>query len=164
MTKHALRPCRNTCFANATLQCLFHAPAFGDFLEKHAVLCKCELTCYDTTLFIVCMTLPSLVSSPRPDRPTGVWCILCELAGLLTKTFSGAFRSFAPTDFMKKLHLICSRFCLGRQEDAQVRIASPGACRAVLDMLRAHFHSIPILFIAYAVCAARRNSSSIFST
>lgn len=88
-----LTNCGNTCFLNATLQCLIHTTPLNNYLLSGHHFQQCKLYSRDK-------------------------CILCNLQMLMKRSLTGAADSFAPKWFINNLQFIGRHFRNGRQEDA----------------------------------------------
>ncbi|CAH2091070.1 unnamed protein product [Euphydryas editha] len=82
----------NTCYLNSTLQALFHAPAFANWLVSesiHAEKCNQQEA-----------------------------CVICGMRATLMATQKSGGVPIKPWQVYSKLRLICRHLTLGRQEDA----------------------------------------------
>ncbi|WAQ97468.1 UBP36-like protein [Mya arenaria] len=85
--------CGNTCFLNATMQCLVHCPPLTNYMMsgEHQATCR----------------------AVNQDR-----CILCNLQFLTKRGVHGVADSITPKWFVNNLQYIGRHFRIGRQEDA----------------------------------------------
>uniref|UniRef100_UPI00358F9A87 uncharacterized protein isoform X2 n=1 Tax=Myxine glutinosa TaxID=7769 RepID=UPI00358F9A87 len=81
----------NTCFLNATLQCLTYTPPLVNFL---------------------------LSGQHKHDCQQLYFCVLCKMREHVSKAFSCTERSFKPLPFIRYLKCIAKHFVYGKQEDA----------------------------------------------
>uniref|UniRef100_A0A8C4QZB9 Ubiquitin carboxyl-terminal hydrolase n=1 Tax=Eptatretus burgeri TaxID=7764 RepID=A0A8C4QZB9_EPTBU len=81
----------NTCFLNATLQCLTYTPPLANFLQS---------------------------GQHNHDCQQLYFCVLCKMREHVSKAFSCTERSFRPLPFIRYLKCIAKHFVYGKQEDA----------------------------------------------
>lgn len=89
----------NTCFLNASLQCIAHTAPLSEYLLSghHSRTC-------------------------RTKAATGMFCVTCELENLAKRMFrtggGAGGGSFAPKGIVSNLRAVGKQFKVGRQEDA----------------------------------------------
>ena len=116
----------NTCFMNATLQCLAHTPPLAKYMQHRLHSAKCK----------------------KNHRQTGNgfgtdFCAACRLENLVNKIFMHSANAIAPRDFADRLPVFGRGFRLGRQEDAHeflrglleqlTKTFNPAVCRTPRD-------------------------------
>ncbi|XP_065708585.1 ubiquitin carboxyl-terminal hydrolase 36 isoform X3 [Patagioenas fasciata] len=81
----------NTCFLNATLQCLTYTPPLANYLlsKEHS------RTCHQSG-----------------------FCMMCVMQNHVTQAFANSGNAIKPVSFIRNLKRIAPRICFGRQEDA----------------------------------------------
>ena len=84
----------NTCFLNATLQCIFTEKRLVEMLleRRHSVRCG--------------------------QLATLGWCFLCVLERHVIGMYSSSGRPFSPTEIARSIPKLCPEMRFGRQEDA----------------------------------------------
>ena len=90
----------NSCFMNATLQCLAHSPRLHEALRKREHSKSCPRR-----------------SAPESLKPKA-FCSACKLEFLIAKTFVPGATPFTPRSLADALPIVAKGFRLGRQEDA----------------------------------------------
>ena len=91
----------NSCFMNATLQCLAHTPPLAEYMQRRCHSSECR------------KSQKQVSSASSTD-----FCAACCLEHLVNQLFMGNDNSIVPSDFANRLSFFCPGFRLGTQEDA----------------------------------------------